>query len=40
VDLLFSLLDEYLERRSTPGGTVAIFDEYLTWLKAQPWYRA
>jgi hypothetical protein len=40
VDLLFSLLDEFLERRSTSGGTAAIFDEYLTWLKAHPWHRA
>jgi hypothetical protein len=39
VDLLFSLLDEFLERRAAPGGTAAIFGEYLTWLKAQPWNR-
>ncbi|WP_116199888.1 hypothetical protein [Amycolatopsis circi] len=37
-DLLFSLLDEFLEKRSERGGTAAIFDEYLTWLKAQPWH--
>ncbi|WP_328457685.1 MULTISPECIES: hypothetical protein [unclassified Amycolatopsis] len=39
VDLLFALLDEFLERRAAPGGTAAIFDDYLTWLKAQSWYR-
>jgi hypothetical protein len=38
VDLLFALLDEFLERRSAAGGTAAIFDEYLTWRKAQSWY--
>jgi len=39
VDLLFSLLAEFLERRSAQGGTAAIFDEYLTWRKAQSWAR-
>ncbi|MFJ1765714.1 hypothetical protein ACIOD2_35680 [Amycolatopsis sp. NPDC088138] len=34
VDLLFALLDEFLEQRSA-----AIFDEYLTWRRAQSWYR-
>ncbi|MBN9739586.1 hypothetical protein DMP23_00450 [Amycolatopsis sp. A1MSW2902] len=38
-DLLFSLLDEFFEKQAQPRGTAAIFDEYLTWLKAQPWYR-
>lgn len=40
VDLLFSLLAEFFERRIASGGTAEIFDEYLTWLKAQSWYRA
>jgi hypothetical protein len=39
VDLLFTLLDEFFGRRSAAGGTAAIFDEYLTWRKAQSWYR-
>ncbi len=39
VDTLFSLLAEFFERRSAHGGTAAIFDEYLTWLKAQSWYQ-
>ncbi|WIX82869.1 hypothetical protein QRX50_19885 [Amycolatopsis carbonis] len=39
VDLLFSLLDEFFEKRDAPGGTATIFDDYLTWLKAQPWHR-
>ncbi|MEA5363527.1 hypothetical protein VA596_28625 [Amycolatopsis sp., V23-08] len=38
VDQLFALLDEFLERRAAPGGTAAIFDEYLTWRRAQPWH--
>ena len=39
VDALFSLLEEYLDRRAVADGLVTIFDEYLTWLKAQDWYR-
>ncbi|WP_326834182.1 hypothetical protein VSH64_04530 [Amycolatopsis rhabdoformis] len=39
VDLLFSLLADFLDRRDTHGGTAAIFDGYLTWLKAQSWHR-
>jgi hypothetical protein len=39
VDLLFTLLDEFFETRSKHGGTLAIFDRYLTWLKAQSWYQ-
>jgi hypothetical protein len=39
VDTLFTLLDTFLELRAGHGGTVAVFDEYLTWLKAQSWYR-
>jgi hypothetical protein len=39
VATLFALLSEFLERRSEHGGPAGIFDEYLTWLKAQTWYR-
>ncbi|GAB3360655.1 hypothetical protein [Amycolatopsis echigonensis] len=38
-DLLFSLLDEFFRKREERSGTAAIFDEYLTWLKAQSWHR-
>ncbi|MEV6902964.1 hypothetical protein [Amycolatopsis sp. NPDC051372] len=38
VDLLFSLLADFLDKRDLPGGTAAIFDGYLTWLKAQSWH--
>jgi len=38
VDTLFTLLGEFLDRRAEHDGTVAVFDEYLTWLKAQSWY--
>ncbi|WP_157978990.1 MULTISPECIES: hypothetical protein [Nocardia] len=37
VDMLFGLLDEFLTRRTEHGELVRIFDEYLTWLKAQSW---
>ena len=36
-DTLFRLLDDYLQRRAELGGLARIFDEYLTWLKAQSW---
>lgn len=36
-DTLFRLLDDYLRRRDEPGGLAKVFDEYLTWLKAQSW---
>jgi len=36
-ETLFRLLDEYLRRRTEHGGLAKIFDEYLTWLKAQSW---
>ncbi|HEX3788597.1 MAG TPA: hypothetical protein VHW44_12105 [Pseudonocardiaceae bacterium] len=39
VDTLFSLLDEFLERRTGSRALAEIFDEYLTWLRAQSWYR-
>ena len=39
VDTLFDLLDEFWEIRSRHDGTTRVFDEYLTWLKAQSWYR-
>ncbi|WP_103340761.1 hypothetical protein [Amycolatopsis sp. CA-126428] len=39
VDLLFALLAEFLDRRETAEGTVAVFEEYLAWRKAQPWHR-
>ena len=38
VDTLFTALDEFLAQRAAHNGTVAVFDEYLTWLKAQSWY--
>jgi hypothetical protein len=37
--VLFDLLEEFLERRSRSDGLVGIYDEYLTWLRAQSWYR-
>ncbi|WP_326951353.1 hypothetical protein OG439_22745 [Amycolatopsis sp. NBC_01307] len=39
VDLLFTLLDEFLETRSRARGTAAIFAGYLAWREAQPWAR-
>jgi hypothetical protein len=39
VDTLFALLAEFLDLRTPQGGTVAMFDEYLAWLKSQSWYR-
>lgn len=39
IDTLFTLLDEFFARRSAPEGLVRVYDDYLTWLKAQPWYR-
>ena len=36
---LFELLDEFFELTVRPGDVVRIYDEYLTWLKAQSWYR-
>lgn len=40
VAMLFALLDEFLALREKPDALVQIYDEYLTWLKAQSWYRA
>ena len=37
VETLFRLLDEYLGLRAEHGGLARIFDEYLTWRKAQSW---
>lgn len=39
VDLLFSMLNEFFDKRDAHRGTAAIFDDYLTWLKAQSWHR-
>lgn len=39
VDLLFDLLDEFFERRRAHDGLVKIYDEYLTWLRGQPWHK-
>jgi hypothetical protein len=38
IDTLFALLDEFFTRRATPQDLVRIYDDYLTWLKAQPWH--
>lgn len=39
VATLFRLLDEFLELKAEHGGTVKIYDRYLTWLKGQTWFR-
>jgi hypothetical protein len=39
VDTLFALLDEFLDRSRAHDGPMDIYDEYLTWLKGQSWYR-
>jgi hypothetical protein len=39
IDTLFALLDEFFARRVGPQDLVRIYDDYLTWLKAQSWYK-
>lgn len=39
-ETLFELLDEFLARASQHGGLLRIYEDYLTWLKAQDWYDA
>lgn len=39
VDMLFALLDEFLERREEPRKVAELFDQYHAWRSAQPWYR-
>lgn len=39
VPLLFDTLDGFLERQARPGGLLQVYDDYLSWLKAQSWYR-
>lgn len=36
---LFVLLDEFLDRSQRSNGLAEIYDEYLTWLKAQSWHK-
>lgn len=40
IDALFSYLDRFLELRDQRGGLARIYDDYLTWLKAQPWFES
>ena len=39
VNLLFALLAEFLDLRAEHSGLVRVYDEYLTWLRNQSWYR-
>jgi hypothetical protein len=39
VDTLFALLDEFLGWREEPRKLIEVFDQYLTWRRAQSWYR-
>lgn len=39
LDLLFGLLDEFLEQRDERGGLTRIYGRYIEWLKAQSWFR-
>ena len=39
-ETLFELLDEFLARSTQHGGLLRIYEDYLTWLKAQDWYDA
>ncbi|MCU7724234.1 hypothetical protein ODJ79_10955 [Actinoplanes sp. KI2] len=39
IDTLFALLDEFFALRVGPPDLVRIYDDYLTWLKAQSWYQ-
>jgi hypothetical protein len=38
-ETLFRLLDEFLARRAAHDEPAAIFDEFLTWRRAQSWYK-
>jgi hypothetical protein len=38
-ETLFQLLDEFLARHVAHDEPAAIFDEYLTWRRAQSWYK-
>jgi hypothetical protein len=38
-ETLFQLLDEFLARRAAHDEPAAIFDEYLTWRRAQSWHK-
>ena len=40
IETLFGQLDRFLELRDQSGGLVRIYDDYLTWLKSQPWFDA
>jgi hypothetical protein len=39
IDALFALLDEFFALRVGPQDLVRVYDDYLTWLKAQSWYK-
>jgi hypothetical protein len=39
VSALYDLLEEFLDRQTRPEGLALLFDDYLTWLRAQSWYK-
>lgn len=38
IETLFTQLDQFLALRDQYGGLTRIYDDYLTWLKSQPWF--